>query len=236
MTKVVAPDRTAHPRPSGTPFVTVVCLAGPSAAGKTTGARLLADRGAVHVPEVTDLFDRPADAPEGWYADRQCDRWTRAVAAERESRLAVLDGDPFQPLWYNWVAAALDCEHHLPRPPSVPCVLGRYEAAARAGSIAFPDAYVLLRVQEEDLRARRRGDTDRRRRNFDYHLRFAEPQRRYFAALADLTPVRVTTVDATTPRRVADAAEGVDGGQVRDPDAVLSVLETVGEWLARTPA
>ena len=211
--------------------MTVVCLAGPSAAGKTTAARELAARGAVRVPEVAALFEPPEPEPPEWYVDRQCDRWARAVAAEEDGALAVLDGDPFQALWYNWVAGAVGgWEASLPRAPDVARVAAQYREHVLAGDVAFPDAYVLLSPSREQLRARQRSDGERERRNFEYHLRFVEPQRRYFEALAARTPVPVSVVDGTTERVVSVAESTVDAVDHSDRDDA-AVLDAMVAWL-----
>ena len=67
--------------------------------GKTTTSRALADcLGAAVIPEVNALFQRPLAEPEDWYLARQAERYTLARHALETHPLAVLDGDPFQPL------------------------------------------------------------------------------------------------------------------------------------------
>src|ERR1700722_16930381 len=81
----------------------VICLEGPSAVGKTTAARGLGERlEATVIAEVNALFQRPADPSPTWYFERQVDRWALAQAEASRGRVAVLDGDPYQPFWYNW--------------------------------------------------------------------------------------------------------------------------------------
>ena len=55
---------------------------------------------AVHIPEVNVLFVRPSNPDPFWYYQRQieCYQIARSHAAEK---LVILDGDPFQPIWYN---------------------------------------------------------------------------------------------------------------------------------------
>ena len=81
----------------------ILCLEGASAVGKTTCCRVLQNSvGAAIIPEVNALFERPAPAPEDWYLERQAERYALARAASETHPLAILDGVPFQPLWYNW--------------------------------------------------------------------------------------------------------------------------------------
>ena len=71
--------------------------------GKTNCCRALQDGlGAAVIPEVNALFERPSIAPEDWYLGRQEERYALARAASETHPLAILDGAPFQPLWYNW--------------------------------------------------------------------------------------------------------------------------------------
>jgi hypothetical protein len=164
----------------------IVCLEGPSAVGKTTAASALAAAGAYVVPEVNELFSRPAgEAPE-WYLERQVERWTMAA---RAPGLAILDGDPFQPLWYNW-SYGFDGWQSLDE------LAAFYRPRILRGDINFPDLYVILGAPAGVLRARKEGDATRRRHGFDAHLRFIEPQRRYFAAMQSFAPARVRFADA----------------------------------------
>lgn len=81
----------------------IACFEGPSAVGKTTMAqRLVHTLGAVVIPEVALLFACPADPPPTWYFERQVERWQQAMTAGQSGDLVILDGDPFQPFWYNW--------------------------------------------------------------------------------------------------------------------------------------
>ena len=81
----------------------IFALEGPNAAGKTTvAAALAASDNAFVVPEVNVLFERPPDEPPDWYLERQAERRDMSARAEQSNGLVILEGDPFQPLWYNW--------------------------------------------------------------------------------------------------------------------------------------
>ncbi|HEX3522603.1 MAG TPA: hypothetical protein VHT52_11020, partial [Stellaceae bacterium] len=81
----------------------IICLEGASAAGKTTLSRAIAARmGAAVIAEVWALFERPSPEPPLWYLERQVERWRFAVESAGKHGLSILDGDPFQPLWYGW--------------------------------------------------------------------------------------------------------------------------------------
>lgn len=209
----------------------IVCLEGPSAAGKSTAAKRLADTGkAAVIGEVNQLFRRPARPSATWYLERQLDRWTRALAALDGATLAVLDGDPFQPLWYNWV---------YPDEGWAPLsdLVAFYRPRLQTGEMDLPDGYVLLRLNAAELRNRRQADPTRRRANFDKHLRLVEPQLRYFSMLDGLCPGYVSVVDAGT---LDDVVAAVERAGTCPPTRHLSSVEMLDRALAwlveRSPA
>jgi hypothetical protein len=170
--------------------MTVICLEGASAVGKTTTARSLAEKhGAFVVPEVNRLFERPAAESPGWYYERQVDRWSMAREKSRSFALVVLDGDPLQPLWYNWA-------YHFADRQSLDFMARFYGPRIRSGEIGFPDQYYLLSTNSAELRRRRENDAGRLRRGFDFHLRMIEPQRRYFEAMNARAPGRARFLEA----------------------------------------
>ena len=176
----------------------IICLEGASAVGKTTTAGILeATAGAFVVPEVNELFARPANAPAAWYFERQIDRFARARRHNETRPLVILDGDALQPLWYNWAYdyagwQNLDFIERFYRPR----ILDR--------TLDFPDLYFILTTAESELRKRRAGDSRRTRRNFETHLKMIEPQRRYFEALREASPRRVFFLEAKTPQESAE--------------------------------
>ena len=106
--------------------------------GKTTCCRVLQDDfGGAVIPEVNALFERPTSAPEDWYLERQVERCVLARAASETHPLAVLDGGPFQPLWYNWPFSFEDCQ-------SLGHLRGFYSPLVASGMMGFPDRYCLL--------------------------------------------------------------------------------------------
>ncbi len=81
--------------------MTYICLEGASAVGKTTTSKYMKEKfDAFVVEEVNKLFIRPNPEPENWYFDKQVERWS--IANKQDNKLLIFDGDPFQPLWYNW--------------------------------------------------------------------------------------------------------------------------------------
>lgn len=58
----------------------IICLEGPSGVGKSTTAQELMERvGAVAIPEVNELFQRPDAMLENWYLEKA----GRALAGSR---------------------------------------------------------------------------------------------------------------------------------------------------------
>ena len=64
--------------------------------------------------------------------------------------VAILDGDPFQPLWYGWAYRFAEFQ-------SLSTMVSFYREAVAAGHLAFPDCYILLAIAEPELRARKQG-------------------------------------------------------------------------------
>ncbi len=222
--------------------MSVICLEGASAVGKTTTCRALAEKqGAFVVPEMNRLFrvdpdapDRPsfgeivAGQPPGWYLERQRERWTMARNAEQAHGLAVLDRDPFQPLWYRWAYRYAGGAQTLLE------LRGFYRLRIAAGTIRFPDGYVLLQTDAVELRRRKEADTTRDRRGFDKQLGFVDPQKRYFAEMNRLSPGRVCVVDArSVEQNVARIVAALPAWTVRRECADdLALFDGLTEWLA----
>ena len=167
--------------------MSIVCFEGPSAVGKTTTAQALtASSGIAVIPDVAALFERPSEEPADWYYERQVERWKLAIRHSTD-RDVVLDGDPFQPLWYNW-AYDFDGWHTLDQLEAF------YRPRLARNELAFPDLYVLFSASVDALRHRKLNDPTRSRRNFEHHIQFIEPQQKYFAAMDRLAPGIVLTV------------------------------------------
>jgi thymidylate kinase len=205
----------------------IICLEGPSAVGKTTTAGLLASReGTRVVPEVNVLYRSPRGAPADWYLERQVDRW-RMARDRTEAGLSVLDGDPFQPLWYNWAYDFRDGQ-------SLDALEAYYRPLLVHGTLNFPDRYIILGASVEVLRGRRNADGTRQRRGFERHLRFIEPQIRYFEAVQSFSPEQVRFVEAsTTEATVAAVSRVIPRGSTHQQSVAL--FEFLIEWLREHP-
>ena len=203
----------------------VICLEGPSGVGKSTVAALLAQRsGAAVVPEVNLLFERKADEAWNWYFDRQADRYSATNEISAKGKLAVLDGDPFQPLWYNWAYG-----YDFGEPPEA--IHGYYARLLADGKLVFPDRYFILKASADKLRSRKEKDPSRTRKNFERHLRFIGPQRAYFEFLRSHDEARIRFIEnetaESTALHIAEASKETSGR--RDS---IELFSMVVEWLS----
>lgn len=204
----------------------IICIEGPSAAGKTSlAARLASEAGALTIEEVAGQ-PPDGDEPERWFVARHVEQWQRAVALAGSAEVVVLDGDPFKTLWYNWVFAS--------DPGAAIVRAGKlYDAEVAQDRIRIPDLYILLRVTEAQLRERRAGDLTRSRRNFEKHLALVEPQRRYFAELSRVSPGRVLALDTVDRESLVHRAlTALDRLPVASSDAGR-LLNDMTIWLVR---
>lgn len=157
--------------------MTVICIEGASAVGKSTVCRVLEKEfGFTRIPEVNELYPRSSDESPIWYFERQLDRWKMACDVSSIGGSAILDGDPFQPIWYNWIFSDIGLQ-------PIPEVIKFYHDKVSSRVIRFPDKYYLLTTSELELRRRRESDRNRSRKNFEMHLRLIEPQMAYFTAM-----------------------------------------------------
>lgn len=209
----------------------VICFEGASAVGKTTTANTLkTGYDAFVVPEVNHLFARPENETAAWYLERQVDR--RAIAGKQSGlhSLVILDGDPFQPLWYNWAYdfAGLQDLDFMER---------FYKPKIRNKTIEFPDLYVIFSTNEAELRKHRTGDAGRTRRNFESHLRMIEPLHRYFKAMQAFSPNRVSFLDAESMETNAEFVREKAGGLAgRAGDEPVELFDKIIKWLRENKA
>jgi deoxyadenosine/deoxycytidine kinase len=156
----------------------IICLEGASGVGKSTTCKELATGfNAYVVKEVIELFEIPENESTEWYLERQVERWFIANEKLKTHELVLLDGDIFQPLWYNWC-------YGFTQDRTLALLNNFYRKHLLNHTIDFPDSYIVLCTNETELRHRKENDRTRKRINFDKHLSFIEPQLHYFNAIS----------------------------------------------------
>jgi deoxyadenosine/deoxycytidine kinase len=203
----------------------IICFEGASAAGKSTLSDYLREKcGAFVVREVNFLFERTAAEPRFWYFEKQTERWQMALEAAKNHSLVILDGDAFQPLWYNW---AYDYDFG----ESFREINRFYRNALAAGKINFPDKYFILTVNTGALRNRKAGDSSRTRKNFERHLRFIEPQKAYFNFIKSNRNGLVEFIENEDIELSGEKVINSLAGNVSDKDASLDLFDSIADWL-----
>lgn len=152
-------------------------MEGPSAAGKTTWCRSIADR---FVPEYVPTGCEPDGsdlrAQGRYWTGVNTRRWSEAVELEGALGHVLCDSDPLK-LHYSW------CLYRL----------------------GFADAVLVALPDETALRQRKEGDATRARRSFDLHVQLRTPLQDWYRVLADLRPGRVAwNLPQTWPSLVND--------------------------------
>ncbi len=163
----------------------IICFEGPSAVGKTSMCQLLQEDFQI-VAEVNELFEKEEGVGKFWYFERQIDRYALCKNSKVNS---ILDGDVFQPLWYNWIYGGASGLQSFEETKHF------YSKAIREGRIRFPDLYVIFQSNLEVLRKRKEGDRTRKRRNFEKHLNMISLQQKYFSFLKTHTEIEIVYIE-----------------------------------------
>lgn len=203
--------------------MSILCLEGPSAVGKTTVGRLLEEKyDFERVPEVNELFERPANESNNWYLEQQVKRWGIARRVSSSGRIAILDGDPFQPIWYNWTYSNEGIQ-------PVDEVMDYFEEKIRTNAIGFPNQYILLSTSLSNLRTRKESDPNRARRGFDKHLELIDPLNLYFNKLNAISEGLVSFVESNTPEDVAERilAMAAPGSKVKSANLFEGIRQFI---------
>lgn len=209
----------------------VICFEGASAVGKTTTAdRLKASYDAFVVPEVNLLFDRPERELADWYFERQVERWAIALEQSKTHPFVILDGDPFQPLWYCWAYNFVGWQ-------DLDSMERFYHPRIQNRTIQFPDLYVIFSASEVELRQRKEGDAVRERHGFETHLRMIQPQRRYFRAMQAFSPQRVLFLETETiEANMEFILKNISGLAKHNENESDELFDQMIEWLRENEA
>ncbi|MCR8843301.1 ATP-binding protein [Paenibacillus sp. SC116] len=209
--------------------MTIICIEGASSVGKSTTCKAFADRyNAYVVPETAFLFDKPQLEGKDlmmWLMERQVDRWKLAKEKSKEVEYVILDGDIFK-IWYDWVYGFESM--------TLEATASYFREKIANQEISFPDAYVVLWIEEEKLRQRKHSDRTRSRRNFEKHLRLITPQLTYFKYMSSMMPRSVGIYKANSVednvRHILKQSEAVHG--VRRDE--LSIFEQMIDFYRKT--
>lgn len=199
----------------------IICFEGPSGIGKTTMGHLLSVRYDI-VPEVNLLFERKANERPYWYLEKQIERYDLCQAANSAS---ILDGDIFQPIWYNWVC------NYPAQFLSKKETHAFYKTKLLEGKITFPDLYIIFHVEEKELWNRKEKDQTRRRRNFEKHLKIIEPLKEYWRFLDQETDIEIRFIhyrDIETTR--SEVLASIDNLQKKNIDGAKA-FERIERWI-----
>lgn len=199
----------------------IVCFEGPSAIGKTKLSESFSDRFNI-VPEVNLLFKRDETASKLWYYEKQVERYR---LCQESTKTSILDGDIFQPLWYNWI-------YGYPSDfPSKQETIGFYSRMIEDGRIKFPDLYIVFHADEYELKLRKEKDISRTRRNFEKHLELIKPQQEYFNFLGCHTDVDVEFVNFTDLEEAKDIVTSIIQSKTAKEVSDRKVFESLTNWL-----
>lgn len=201
----------------------IICFEGPSAVGKTTLCRALSDQFHI-VPEVNLLFERPAEEAPYWYHERQVDRYQLCIQTDKAS---ILDGDIFQPIWYNWVCRYP--ETFLPKKETH----AFYRRQVAEQKMAFPDLYIIFQAEEAQLWERKEQDASRRRRNFAKHLGIIKPLQAYYRFLEQETDIALKFLPYTEIEPTKEAVLSLIAGISPKPNNGAEAFGQIENWMDR---
>lgn len=201
----------------------IICFEGPSGVGKTTMCRLLSP-GYHVVPEVNELYIRSENESKLWYHEKQIERYDSCKSSNIKS---ILDGDVFQPIWYNWVCGYPS--NFLSKEET----LNFYKTKIADGSIRFPDLYIIFHVEEKELWIRKENDETRQRRNFEKHLRIIEPLKSYYRFLDRETDIDMKFIHYSSIEETKNKIQALlDDLYQKDIDQ-LKAYEQIENWINR---
>lgn len=202
----------------------IICFEGPSAIGKTTLSNLFSETFDT-IPEVNLLFHKEKNASKYWYYEKQVQRYQLCKSTTRG---VILDGDPFQPLWYNWIYG------YPPKFCSKEETYQFYRQQIFNQQIAFPDHYIIFETTREELLKRKTRDKSRQRRNFDKHLQFIPHQKTYFSFLKNYTPLQISFLPFDKIETTKAAVQRLISQTAVRPKKEEQIFDDIINWLEQT--
>lgn len=171
----------------GEDVVVIVAVEGPTAAGKTSWCRAQSWSAVAEYEPTGREPDGSDPAVQGAYWTAvSVERWSRAVALERDAGVVLCDSDPVK-LHYSWCLARIGVGTWERFTAELVCVREAFEA----GRLGLADLVVVSIPSPEVLRRQRLADLSRRRRSFELHARLAGPLREWFTAVERVDSGRV---------------------------------------------
>lgn len=199
-----------------------ICFEGPSAVGKTTMCEQLHPEFLI-IPEVNILFKRPITAEKFWYCKKQIERSIQSSESEKN---AILDGDVFQPFWYNWSYGFP--KEFLNLEDTFHC----YLQGIKDNKLKFPDLYIVFTISKEELIKRKENDFSRQRRNFEKHLTLIDTQRKYFEFLKKDTKIKVEFIEYGNLTETKNMVlEKIQSHSQKHPIDEEKTLNIIYDWL-----
>ena len=167
----------------------ILVVEGISASGKTTwcakhgGQQVVPENG--RFDNVPDRIKEPVGTAAFW-AERNVERWQKALAMEHISSWALCDSDPLKlhyiwTLWQIGEASEHDWQFELD---------ATRETFAQ-GRIGFADCYIVGSIDPQLARERAKADTTRRRSGFELHVRLQQALLAWYSAMDAVLPGRV---------------------------------------------
>lgn len=144
-------------------------------------------------------------------------------------KIVILDGDPFQPLWYNW-AYSFDVLQPLET------IADFYREKLADGKIAFPDRYFILTVNNDNLRKRKINDASRTRKNFERHLQFIKPQLAFFDFIKSINNDLVEFIENLEIEKTAAKVINSIPLEHSNQDLSFALFDAAKIWLTETQA
>lgn len=165
----------------------IIAVEGPSAAGKTTLCRELADTFiAEYQPTGIEPDGKDSQVHAYYWANVDSTRWDSARVLESETGLAVCDSDPLK-LHYSWCLARIGADSverfELEKDLVREAVVEKRIGFADAVLVAYPDLETLTEHKTRDL--------TRQRRSFELHAQLTEPLHEWYTALEAVDPGHV---------------------------------------------